>query len=154
MIDITTFILAKSYTNAAIAEAGGGAPVEVDISSVSGVIPAEELEQLENKGAIISLENKVYRLSRIENDTYKYICAITNGIGQTINMTELNVDKNTGEFFTKQIVFNSGSVEYLEERLDNHVADSTAHITSSEHEKVSAEVDHLSDQDYRLRLIK
>ena len=66
MIDITTFILAKSYTNAAIAEAGGGAPVEVDISSVSGVIPAEELEQLENKGAIVILENKVYRLSRIQ----------------------------------------------------------------------------------------
>ena len=132
MIDITTFILAKGYTNAAIAASGGGKPTEVDIETTSGTIPAEALEQLTNKGAIIALENKIYRLSRIENDTYKYICSITNGSGQTLSMTELNIDKNTGDFFTKQIVFNSGSVEYLEERLNNHIADSVAHITSSE----------------------
>ena len=132
MIDITTFILARGYTNAAIAASGGGKPTEVDIETASGTIPAEALEQLENKGAIIALDNKIYRLSRIEGDTYKYICSITNGSGQTINMTELNIDKNTGDFFTKIIVFNSGSVEYLEERLNNHIADSVAHITSSE----------------------
>ena len=132
MIDITTYILAKGYTDAAIAESGGGEPTEVDIETTSGTIPAEALEQLTNKGAIIALENKIYRLSRIEGDTYKYICSVTNGSGQTINMTELNIDKNTGDFFTKIIVFNSGSVEYLEERLNNHIADSVAHITSSE----------------------
>ena len=158
MLDITTYILARGYTDAAIAESGGGKPTEVIITDVSGTIPAEALEQLNNKGTIIGLENKVYRLSRIENDNYKYICSITNGAGQTLSMTELNVDINTGEFFTKQIVFNSGSVEYLEERLNNHIADNVAHITSSERDnwnnKVSAEVDHLADQDYRLRLIK
>ena len=80
MIDITTYILAKGYTDAAI----------------------------------------------------EAVCSVTNGEGQTINMTELNIDKNTGDFFTKIIVFNSGSVEYLEERLNNHIADNVAHITSSE----------------------
>lgn len=132
MIDITTYILAKGYTDAAIEAGGGGKPAEVDIETTSGTIPAEALEQLTNKGAIIALENKIYRLSRIEGDTYKYICSVTNGEGQTINMTELNIDKNTGDFFTKIIVFNSGSVEYLEERLNNHIADNVAHITSSE----------------------
>ena len=132
MIDITTYILAKGYTNAAIASSGGGKPTEVDITDVSGTIPAEQLDQLTNKGAIIVLEDKVYRLSRIESNNYKYISSVTNGAGQTINMTELDIDKETGEFFTKQIVFNSGSVEYLEERLNSHISDNTVHITATE----------------------
>ena len=132
MIDITTYILAKGYTNAAIASSGGGKPTEVDITDVSGTIPAEQLDQLTNKGAIIVLEDKVYRLSRIESNNYKYISSVTNGAGQTINMTELDIDKDTGEFFTKQIVFNSGSVEYLEERLNSHISDNTVHITATE----------------------
>ena len=132
MIDITTYILARGYTNQAIAESGGGKPAEVIITDVSGTIPAEALEQLTNKGALIVLENKVYRLARLEGNDYKYINSTTNGAGQTINMTELNVDKTTGEFFTKQIVFNSGSVEYLEERLNGHIADNNAHITKTE----------------------
>ena len=157
MIDITTYILAKGYTNAAIAESGGGKPAEVEIADVSGTIPAEQLDQLTNKGAIIVLENKVYRLSRIESNTYKYINSVTNGTGQTINMTELDIDKDTGDFNTKQIVFNSGSVEYLEERLNNHISDNTVHITATErnywNNKVSAEAEAISgEQDYRLKL--
>ena len=132
MLDITTYILARGYTDGAIAASGGGKPAEVVITDVSGTIPAEELDELKNKGALIVLEDKIYRLSRIENNTYKYICSITNGSGQTIVMTELNIDEATGDFFTKQLVFNSGSVEYLEERLDNHIADNIAHITDAE----------------------
>ena len=132
MLDITTFILARGYTDGAIAASGGGKPTEVVITDVSGTIPAKELEELTNKGALIVLDNKIYRLSRIENNNYKYICSITNGNGQTIVMTELNIDSTTGDFFTKQLVFNSGSVEYLEERLDSHMADNIAHITDAE----------------------
>ena len=157
MIDITTYILAKGYTNAAIASSGGGKPTEVDITDVSGTIPAEQLDQLTNKGAIIVLEDKVYRLSRIESNNYKYISSVTNGAGQTINMTELDIDKETGEFFTKQIVFNSGSVEYLEERLNSHISDNTVHITATErnywNNKVSDEAETISgEQDYKLKL--
>ena len=132
MIDVTTYILARGYTNAAIAESGGGKPAEVEITDVSGIIPADKLDQLTNKGAILVLENKIYRLSIVESNTYKYINSVTNGAGQTINMTELDIDKDTGEFNTKQIVFNSGSVEYLEERLNSHIEDNTVHITATE----------------------
>ena len=132
MLDITTYVLARGYTDGAIAASGGGKPTEVIITDVTGTIPAEELKELENKGALILLENKVYRLSRIEENIYKYMCQITSGAGQTLSMTELNIDSTSGDFFTKQIVFNSGSVEYLEERLNNHIADDVAHITDTE----------------------
>jgi hypothetical protein len=59
MIDVTTYILARGYTNAAIAESGCGKPAEVEITDVSGIIPADKLDQLTNKGAILVLENKI-----------------------------------------------------------------------------------------------
>ena len=136
MIDITTYILARGYTAGAIAqfsESGAAKMKEVEIADVSGQIPEAELNSLlSSSGSIIKLEGKYYRLARIEGDNYKYINSTTTGAGQTCNMTELTVDKNTGDFTTKQILFASASVQYVEDELQAHVMDSSAHVSTSD----------------------
>ena len=156
LFEVTTYALAKQYTDSAI-EAAGGGEAEVTITDVTGTISQEGLEKLkESKNTIITLDGKVYRLSRIEGDNYKYIASITDGEGQTVNMTELNINQNTGDFYTKQLVFNSGSVEYLERRLNAHIEDNVRHINSSERDywnnKVSTEAEQIKEVEYKLWL--
>ena len=132
MFDVTTYILARSYTNTAIAESGGGSK-EIEIETTTGQLPAETLAELIDKdSAVVKLDGKIYRLARIENNDYKYLNSTTNGEGQTINMTELNIDKITGDFYTKQIIIEGSSVQWLEDELLAHINNNNVHITATE----------------------
>jgi len=160
-IDMTTYILARGYADGKIASSEGGKPkdVVIDIEDVSGQIPEEDLEKLfATNNSVVYLDGKFYRLARIEGDNYKYINSTTTGAGQSCNMTELNINKNTGEFTTKQILFQGSSVQYLEDELQNHITDTSAHVSSSDrtkwNNKVSAEVEVLPDGTYNLKLTK
>ena len=132
MFDVVTYALSRGYTNAAISQAGGGTK-EIEVEAISGIIPKDKLDELlKSPGNVIKCDDKYYRLARIEGNNLKYISSYTNGAGQIINMTELDINKDTGEFNSKPIIFEGSSVEYLEERLNSHISDSTVHITATE----------------------
>ena len=158
-IDMTTYMLARGYVDGKIASSDGKQQdVEITIEAITGQIPAEDLEKLfATNNSVVILDGKYYRLARIEGDNYKYINSTTNSAGQTCNMTELDINKNTGEFETKQIVFQGSSVQYLEDELQAHINDNSVHITATErnywNNKVSAEAESISgEQDYKLKL--
>ena len=160
MFDVVTYALSRGYTNAAISQAGGGTK-EIEIETISGIIPPDVLaELLKTPNTTIKIEDKCFRLSRVEGDTYKYMSAYTNGAGQIINMTELDINKNTGEFNSKPIIFEGSSVEYLEEMLQEHINDNNIHVSSADraywNNKVSAEAIEIpqGEYDYRLHLKK
>ena len=134
-IDMTTYILARGYTDGKIASSEGGKPkdVTINLEDVTGQIPEEDLEKLfETNNSVIILEGKYYRLARIEGDSYKYINSTTTGAGQSCNMTELDINKETGEFSTKQILFAGSSVQYLEDALNTHIENTTMHVSAAD----------------------
>ena len=157
MFDITTFLLTKDYTTAIVSKQAGKT---VDIESASGELDEDALKSLlESVQSTVVLENKVYRLSRIEGDTYKYINTKTDGTKQTIDMTELNINKITGKFTTKQLVIEGSSVAELWEIVDNHINDSSVHISSADraawNNKVSADATQIgTSNNYNLNLSK
>lgn len=131
-IDMTTYILARGYTDGKINQSGGGSK-EIEIETVSGQIPQEELDiLLKSSSSLIKLDGKFYRLARIEGNNYKYINSTTDGTGQVINMTELDIDKETGDFFTKQIIIEGSSVEWLEQLVREHIEDNNIHVSSAD----------------------
>jgi hypothetical protein len=132
MFDVVTYALARGYTNAVISQAGGGTK-EIEIETISGAIPPDALAELmKSSNNIIKLDGKYYRLARIEGNNYKYISSFTNGAGQVINMVELDINKDTGEFTSKPIIFEGSSVEYLEEMLQEHINDNNIHVSSAD----------------------
>ena len=157
MFDITTFLLTKDYTTAIVSKQAGKT---VDIESASGELDEDALKSLlESVQSTVVLENKVYRLSRIEGDTYKYINTKTDGAKQTIDMTELDINKITGKFTTKQLVIEGSSVAELWEIVDNHINDSSVHISDTDraawNNKVSADATQIgTSKDYNLKLSK
>ena len=157
MFDITTFLLTKDYTTAIVSKQAGKT---VDIESASGELDEDALKSLlESVQSTVVLENKVYRLSRIEGNTYKYINTKTDGTKQTIDMTELDINKITGKFTTKQLVIEGSSVAELWEIVDNHINDSSIHISDADraawNNKVSADVIQIgTSKDYNLKLSK
>ena len=159
MIDVATYILARGYTDAAISRSGGDAP-ELVITDSSGVISEEGLSILKDKkSSLVLLDGKIYRLARIEDSNYKYICTYTNSSASVPNMIELDVNIETGNFNTKQLTIEGQSVEYLEIRLNEHIENNSVHITDTErnfwNNKVSAEaVLSENEQDYKLKLKK
>jgi len=166
MIDVTTYILARNYADGKIKPSPGPSPdpsggKEIEIETVSGEIPADKLKELlESSNNLIKCDGKYYRLARIEGNNYKYLNSSTTGSGQVINMTELNVDKETGDFYTKQILIEGSSVEYLEQIVQEHINDNNLHVSSADrinwNNKVSAEAVQIpqSEDDYRLHLKK
>ena len=137
MIDVTTYILARTYTDvkvgASSSQESGNAGKEVEIETISGQLPEDNLTNLlESSNSVIKCDGKYYRLARIEGNNYKYINSSTNGSGQVINMTELDVDKTTGEFSTKQILIEGSSVEALEELLRGHIENNNLHVSSAD----------------------
>ena len=135
MVDVTTYILARGYTNGAIAQHGddGTTVKEIEVETISGQLPAEDLEALlKSSAAVVKLEGRIYRLARIEGNNYKYLNSATNGSGQVINMIELDIDKTTGEFSTKQILIEGSAVGELEDLLRAHIEDNNVHITATE----------------------
>ena len=157
MFDITTFLLTKDYTTAIVSKQAGKT---VDIESASGELDEDALKSLlESVQSTVVLENKVYRLSRIEGDTYKYINTKTDGTKQTIDMTELDINKITGKFTTKQLVIEGSSVAELWEIVDNHIKDSSIHISGADraawNNKVSADATQIgTSNNYNLNLSK
>ena len=157
MFDITTFLLTKDYTTAIVSKQAGKT---VDIESASGELDEDALKSLlESVQSTVVLENKVYRLSRIEGNTYKYINTKTDGTKQTIDMTELDINKITGKFTTKQLVIEGSSVAELWEIVDNHINDSSVHISDADraawNNKVSADATQIgTSNNYNLNLSK
>ena len=95
MFDVITYALARGYTNAAISQAGGSK--EIDVETISGTIPKDKLDELlKSDGNVIKCDNKIYRLSRIEGNNYKFMNSTTDGSGQVVNMTELDLDREAG----------------------------------------------------------
>lgn len=134
-IDVTTYMLARGYADGKIAslQPGSTEPTTITVEDIVGQIPSDELEKLLNSNSsIIILDGKYYRLARIEGNNLKYLNSTTNGEGQVANMSELNINKITGEFSTKQLVFASASVQYLEDALNEHKNDNNVHITATE----------------------
>ena len=132
MFDVVTYALSRGYTNAAISQAGGGTK-EIEVETISGTIPKDKLDELlKSGGAMIKCDNKFYRLARIEGDNYKYMNSTTDGSGQVVNMTELNLNKETGDFFTKQIIIEGSSVELLEQLVREHIEDNNIHVSSAD----------------------
>ena len=155
-IDMTTYILARGYTDGKINQSGGGSK-EIEIETVSGQIPQEELDiLLKSSSSLIKLDGKLYRLARIEGITYKYLNSSTDGSGQVINMTELDINKETGDFYTKQIIIEGSSVEWLERLVREHIEDNNIHVSSADraywNNKVSAEAVAIPQSEYNYRL--
>lgn len=158
MFDVVTYALSRGYTNAVINQAGGGTK-EIEIETISGTIPKDKLDELlKSPGNVIKCDDKYYRLARKEGDNLKYISAYTNGSGQVISMSELDIDKVTGDFYTKPIIIEGSSVEHLEEMLLEHINDSTVHITDNEriawNNKVAVEAIEIKEQNYDLKFRK
>ena len=158
MFDITTYIWATK-TAVAIAETAAGAKT-IDINTSTGQLDEESLNLLkQSRGSMIVAVNKVYRLSRIEGNTYKYINSLTDGASDLVKMSELDLNIETGYFSIRDISVEGQSVEELEEKVDNHIADTTAHITAEErakwNDKVSADVEQIGlSANYNLNFTK
>lgn len=133
MIDVTTYILSRHYADVAIKISEKESNPELVVTNISGEFSPEGLSILKDKkNALIILENKLFRLTRIEGDVYKYICTYTNGSANSPSMLELDVDINTGYFNTRQLTIEGSSVEYLEERLNAHINNKIVHTNSKE----------------------
>ena len=131
MFDVITYALARGYTNAAISQAGGSKEIEVE--TISGTIPKDKLDELlKSDGNVIKCDNKIYRLSRIEGNNYKFMNSTTDGSGQVVNMTEFDLDRETGDFYTKQIIIEGSSVEWLERLVREHIEDNNIHVSSAD----------------------
>lgn len=155
MFDLTTYIWATK-TAVGIAEKAGGAKA-VDISTTTGQLDEEALQTLkDSKANIIVLQQKVYRLSRIEGNDYKYINSLTEGASEYVSMTELNININTGEFYTKVLTIEGQSIEELERRFNAHVNNMGLHVSEEDREnwnnKVTAETLQISTDDFGLNL--
>ena len=160
MLDVTTYLLSRRYADVAVKIAEKESNPELVVTDISGEFSPEGLSIIKDKkNALIILENRLFRLTRIEDKNYKYLCTATTGDSTIPSMIELDVNTETGYFSTRQLTIEGSSVEYLEERLNAHINDKTVHITNKErnfwNNKVSAEA-IISDyeHDYRLNLKK
>lgn len=158
MFDITTYILSTKTAAAIAGKAAGGKTVDVQTSS--GQLDEDALNTLkESKSNIIILQDKVYRLSRIEGADYKYINSLTDGSSQIVKMTELNINIDTGEFETKILIIEGQAVEELIERLEHHESNFNIHVSEEDrnnwNNKVTAEAVQIDlSTNYMLNLSK
>lgn len=156
MFDITTYIWATKTASVIAEKASGGKTIKVETST--GQLDEDALNVLkESNASMVILNGKVYRLSRIEGITYKYINSKTDGTDEVVTMTELDINIQTGEFSTKILVIENQSVEDLERRLNAHIHDTSAHLTEEEraywNTKVSADATQVGlSTDYDLNL--
>ena len=71
-------------------------------------------------------------------------------------MTELDIDKETGDFFIKQIIIEGSSVEWLEQLVREHIEDNNIHVSENDraywNNKVSAEVTEIPQSEYNYKL--
>lgn len=154
-MDITTFLLAKDFTTAVVNKQAGK---EVMLAEYSGKLDEDALNSLkESIASAINLDGKIYRLASITSTEYRYINTMTEGATTVVSMTELDINKKTGEFTTKILIVDQTPVGELKAELENHIADMTMHITAEERDywnnKVTAEVEQ-DGPDYKLHLIK
>ena len=157
MLDITTYILARRSAVIAAQQAVEENEPEIIIEEASGTLPTDVLSKiLSATAAFIRLDDKLYRLSRVEDNTYKFINSYTDGLGQVISMNELDINKISGEFTVKPLIIQGSSVADLERRLQEHIENSDIHVTAAEkaywNNKVSAEVVEIPHDNYNYRL--
>ena len=158
--DITAYILSKEFTAVTVKSAvDKQAGQTVELVDSSGTLNQETLDTLNNSiSNTIILDHKVYRLNSITDDLYKYICTVTDRTDNVISMTELRINKTTGDFETKQLIVDQSPVGELKRQFDEHLADMEAHITQAErdhwNDKVSAEAELMDTKNnHKLKLI-
>lgn len=157
MFDITTYILAREYAATVVTKKAGA---EVEVVSASGKIDEDSLQKLmASNASFITLDKKVYRLSRIEGEVRKYLNTCTDGDHRVVKMTELNLNSSTGDFHTKILINDHEEVEQLREELRVHEDNSSIHVAESDrnnwNSKVSAEAQQVGlGPDYCLNLIR
>lgn len=154
-MDITTFLLSKSFTTAIVNKRAGK---EIMLADYSGQLDEDALNSLkESISSSINLDGKIYRLASMTSTEFRYINTMTEGATTVVSMTELDINKTTGEFFTKILIVDQTPVAELKAELEAHIADMTMHITDDErnywNNKVTAEVEP-DGPDYKLNLIK
>ena len=154
MFDITTFILCRDFTTALVNKQAGQT---VEIESSSGHIDEDSLKSLlESNESRIMLDNKVFRLSRLEGNYLKYINTFTDGDETSVNMTELSIDKNSGDFTIKDIVIGGGEIEELRQEFNQHKNNNSIHVSTNDrtgwNSKVSASVEDLGRSNFNLKL--
>ena len=158
--DITAYILSKEFTAVTVKSAvDKQAGQTVELVDSSGTLNQETLDTLNNSiSNTIILDHKVYRLNSITNELYKYICTVTDRTDGVISMTELRINKTTGDFETKQLIVDQSPVTELRHEFEEHLADMEAHITQAERDnwnnKVSAEAELMDTKNnHKLKLI-
>ena len=155
MFDITAYILSKQFTTAVVNRQAGQ---EIDLARYDGRLDAEALAAMkESAQSIVNLDGKIYRLTFITDSEYKYINTITEGTSTVISMTELDIDKETGEFSTKPLIVDQTPVGSLRAEFENHRDDEVRHITAEERDFWNNKVTAIAEQDgpdYKLHLIK
>ncbi len=136
MIDITTYILAREATKAIIDEEGGIGSKVVNVESSSGHLDQDTLDILKKSPSnLIVVDKKIYRLSRIEGNNYKYINSLTDSTSQFVKMSELDVNQETGDFSTKVLTIEGQSVEQLRLEFEAHRDNNVIHVTSADRSK-------------------
>ena len=156
MFDITTYIWCTKTAKSLIDKVGGKT---VDIETSTGQLDEEALKILEeSKSSMLVLNQKVYRLSRIEGTTYKYINSLTDGSSRVISITELDVDTTTGNFESKILMIDNTALEELRAEFEAHRDNNLRHVSDEERErwnnKVTASITLDEHTDYILNLSK
>lgn len=154
MFDVTTFILSREFTTAVVNKQAGKT---VEIESSSGHIDEDSLKSLlESNESRITLDGKVFRLSRIEGNYLKYINTFTEGDDTSVSMTELSLNKESGDFTSKDIVIGGGDVEELRQEFNEHKNNNSIHVSTNDrtgwNSKVSASVEDLGRSNFNLKL--
>lgn len=155
MFDITTYILSKDFTTKVVNKQAGR---QIVLADYTGQLDEEQLKILkESTSSTIILDNKLYRLSATTNKEFKYIASATDGESVVLSMTELVINKRTGEFQTKNLIVDQTPVEELKAEFEAHRDNADIHVTLEDkaywNNKVSAEVTP-DGANYQLNLIK
>ena len=155
MFDITTYILSKDFTTKVVNKQAGR---QIILADYTGQLDEEQLKILkESTSSTIILDNKLYRLSAITNKEFKYIASATDGDSNIVWMVELVINKETGDFKTKNLIVDQVPVETLRAEFEAHRDNADIHVTLEDkaywNNKVTAEVTQ-DGANYQLHLIK
>lgn len=155
MFDVTTYILARQFATLLVNERAG---TIVTVESASGHLDEESLKNLlQSDASTLKYGNKVYRLSRIEGNNYKYVNTRSNGAADVVSISEIDVDIETGDFSLRPLIIDSTPVDELREEFEAHRDNTDIHTTAEEKEiwnnKVSASAEVVPGQEREFKLL-
>lgn len=138
MFDLTTYILSREFATALV-DKQAGKTIETETSS--GHIDEEGISKLRDSDAsLIKADGKLYRLSRVEGSNYKYLNTHTDGSSQIAQMTEIDLNINTGDFTLKDVMIEGAPVEELRRLVESHINNTEVHVSSADREEWNSRV--------------